>query len=62
MPKNIHPVMVAEIKMAFDITKQSVSLLYSRLDLLDYPEAGSLAVILKELINLEKDALQYITE
>jgi hypothetical protein len=38
-----------EINRAFEVAKQSVSLLYSRMDLADIPNGG-MAMILKDLV------------
>jgi hypothetical protein len=48
-----------EITRAFDVAKKTVSLLYSRMELVDIPSAG-MAYLLADLIEQEKAAVKWM--
>lgn len=58
--KEVHPALHDEITRAFKLAKETVSFLYSRLELADVPAATGMAYLLRDLVEQENAALKWI--
>lgn len=59
MKKELSQHQLDEIKRAFELAKQTISLIYSRLDIADIPNTG-IAYILDNIMMQERAVLKFI--
>lgn len=57
--KEINPALQQEITRAFEVAKQTISLLYSRMDLADIPNGG-MACILRDLVLQQDEVVKWM--
>lgn len=59
--KQVPAALQDEINRAFEVAKQTVSLLYSRMDLADIPNGG-MACILRDLVLQQQEVVRFMAE